>query len=95
MTPDALAAHVAALPRLPCGCTENHEHLCPVARALWGRIAGVRDDKGKLTRQGLWSKYSGDPAGYRDVYFAATRKFLAHFEDGREQQEPVRQGMLL
>ena len=90
MTDEDLTAYVATLDKLPCGCTINHEHLCPDAQTLWEKIAGARDEKGKLLRSGLWSKYKSDPLGYRIRYFAATKEYLTHFENGHAPApEPV------
>ena len=87
MTADALAKYIATLPTLPCGCTVGHEHLCPVARALWEKIAGRPGTDDRPREPGLWSKYSSAPGIFHDEYFAAAREFLAHFGNGREQQE--------
>ena len=83
MTPDALVEHIATLPRLPCGCTVGHEHLCPVAVAL-------REAVGKA-----WIEYRNGRMP-RAEYYAVGGRFLAHFENGRgqQEQEPRQEGLL-
>ena len=71
MTDEDLTAYIAALDKLPCGCTVNHVGRCPVALALWKTVS---DGWGKLPR---------------DKYFAATKEYLAHFENGAPAPEPV------
>ena len=71
MTAEDLAAYIATLPALPCGCTVNHVGLCPVALALWKTVTNG------------WRKLP------RDEYFAATKEYLAHFENGAPAPEPV------
>ena len=73
MTPDALAAHIAKLPRYPCGCTVGHEHLCPVAQGLWDAVVNGWKDmgKGKIDRR---------------AYFALCKKYLDHFEKSALQE---------
>ena len=47
MTDEDLAAYIATLDKLPCGCTVNHVDRCSVALALW---KVVTDGWGKLPR---------------------------------------------
>jgi len=38
VTDEDLTAYIAALDKLPCGCTVNHVGRCPVALALWKTV---------------------------------------------------------
>jgi len=64
MTDADLAKHIATLPALPCGCTENHVGQCLKAWELWEKV------------KKLWKDYHGG-----EMYFAATKEYLAHFEN--------------
>ena len=75
MTDADLAKYIATLPALPCGCTTNHVGQCLKAWELWERV------------KKLWKDYHGTNG--REAYFAATRKYLAHFEGGAPESEPV------
>jgi len=82
MTDEDLAAYITTLPALPCGCTVNHVGRCPVALALWEKIAGKPSSPDEPREPGLWSKYSGAPGIFHDEYFALCAEYLAHFGDG-------------
>ena len=76
MTDADLAKHIATLPALPCGCTVNHVGRCLKAWELWEKV------------KKLWKDYHGTSG--RDKYFAATKEYLAHFENGHvPAPEPV------
>ena len=76
MTDEDLTAYIATLPALPCGCTTNHVGQCLKAWELWEKV------------KKLWKDYHG--ANGREAYFAATRKYLAHFEnDHAPEPEPA------
>jgi len=87
VTPDALTEHIATLLTLPCGCTENHAGLCPVALALHEAVGLA------------WREYRNGRMPSAE-YYAIGGRFLAHFENGRASEpepvaEPARQGALL
>jgi len=76
MTDADLAKHIATLPAYACGCTVNHVGRCPKAWELWEKV------------KKLWKDYHGTNG--REAYFAATRKYLAHFENSHAPApEPV------
>ena len=90
MTDEDLAKHIATLPALPCGCTENRVGRCLDALALWEKIAGKPSSPDEPREPGLWSKYSGAPGIFHDEYFALCAEYLAHFENGHAPApEPV------
>lgn len=75
-----LARHIAALSKLPCGCTENHVGLCPVALVLQEAVgvAWIEYRNGRMERQ---------------AYYAVGGRFLAHFENGVPGPEPAQMGL--
>jgi len=76
-----LAKYIAALDKLPCGCTVNHVGRCLDALELWEKIAGKPSSPDEPREPGLWSKYSGAPGIFHDEYFALCAEYLAHFEN--------------
>jgi len=84
VTDEDLTAYIAALDKLPCGCTVNHVGRCLDAWALWEAVKTGWSDwhNGKIDRPG---------------YFALCAEYLAHFENSapapETEAEPAQMGM--